>query len=129
MRKIKMRKITKIGIGAATVVAAAGTSLMAAPAAHASGTYEGCPYGAVCIYPANKGWNGGHPESGGVFWSRGAHNLSNQYGVHRVFNNQYGGWYATLNKGYNGRYPVFRINQYYYTDYNLTPINSISLVP
>lgn len=129
MRKIKMRKITKIGIGAATVVAAAGTSLMAAPAAHASGTYQGCPYGAVCIYPANKGWNGGHPESGGVFWSRGAHNLSNQYGVHRVFNNQYGGWYATLNKGYNGRYPVFRINQYYYTDYNLTPINSISLVP
>lgn len=59
----------------------------------------------------------------------GAHNLSNQYGVHRVFNNQYGGWYATLNKGYNGANPVFRINEYYYTDYNLTPINSVSLVP
>lgn len=121
-----MHRITKVAVGAALAVAAGGVSLAAAPSAHAAGTYEGCPYGAVCVYP-NASWNGGHPSA--EYWSRGAHNLSNQFGVHRVFNNQYGGWYATLNKGYNGKDPVFRINEYYYTDYNLTPINSISLEP
>lgn len=125
-----MHKITRVAAGAALAVAAGGVSLAAAPAAHAAGTYEGCPYGAVCVYPQNAGWNGGHPEPNGIFYSRGPHNLSNQYGVHYVFNNQYGGWYATLNKGYNGQNPVFRINQFTVaTNYNLTPINSISLEP
>ncbi len=124
-----MRHLTKIAVGAAALVAAGGTSVLAAPTAQAGGTYEGCPYGAVCIYPALKGWNNGHPEAGGIFWSRGAHNLSHQYGVHRVFNNQYNHWYATLDKHYGGGDPVFRINEYYVTDYNLTPINSITLKP
>lgn len=124
-----MRHITKVAVGATAAIAVAGTSLLSAPAAQASGTYEGCPSGAVCIYPANTGWNHGHPEAGGVFFSRGAHNLSHQYGVHRVFNNQYGGWYTTLDKRYGGGSPVFRINQFVYTDYNLSPINSVSLLP
>ncbi len=124
-----MHRIARIGIGTATVAAALGTSLLGAPAAQASGTVQGCPRGAVCIYPANKGYNHGHPEAGGIFWSRGPHNLKGQYGVHRVLNNQYGGWYVTLNKGSGGSHPAFRINEFYYTDYNLTPINSITLHP
>lgn len=107
----------------------AGAALFsAAPNASAAGTYKGCPYGAVCIYPQNAGWNGGHPERGGVYFSYGAHNLSNQFGNHYVFNNQYGGASVTLNKGYNGRSPYFDINQFTYCPCNLTPTNSITLI-
>ncbi|UIJ34318.1 hypothetical protein [Allobranchiibius sp. GilTou73] len=99
-----------------------------APAAHAGGTYEGCPYGAVCIYPQNAGWNGGHPEAGGVYWSYGAHNLSNQYGNHYVFNNQYGGARMAFNYGYNGTHRRSTMNAYTYVDLDLYPINSITLL-
>jgi hypothetical protein len=50
------------------------------------GEYEGCPYGAVCIYPRDKGWNNGKPSN--VYWSYGVHKLYNQIGNHYVFNNQ-----------------------------------------
>ncbi len=37
-----------------------------------------------------------------MYWSYGAHNLSNQYGDHYVFDNQYGGASMSLCTGYNG---------------------------
>jgi hypothetical protein len=49
---------------------------------------RGCPPGAVCIYPG-AGWNTDHPSQ--MPWSYGAHNLGNQTGRKRIFNNQYSG--------------------------------------
>lgn len=93
----------------------------------AGGTYEGCPYGDVCIYP-NASWNGGHPQSSqGEFFYFGCYDLVNQFGVHRVFNNQYGGATVTLYYGSGCTDPYFTIDQYTYSDVNLTPIYSISL--
>ena len=68
----------------------------AAQAKPAGSTYEGCKYGYVCIYPENKGWNGGHPSN--TYYTYGAHNLSNQLGHHYVFNNQSGGASVTLTR-------------------------------
>jgi len=54
----------------------AGLLCSAAPTASATvagGTVEGCPYGAVCIYPVNAGWNHGRPENRGIFWSYRVH--------------------------------------------------------
>lgn len=117
----------KATLGAAALAAAAVISLGPATVAQAAGTYQGCPYGAVCVYPQNAGWNGGHPSL--VFYSYGPHNLSNQFGKHLVFNNQSGGASSTLNKGYNGANPVWRINAFNYTpNYDMTPINSITLL-
>lgn len=122
-----MRK-TIIGLGA-TVLGAVGLTVSTVLPAQAAGAYKGCPYGAVCVYP-DASWNGGRPSL--VFWSYGGHNLSNQYGKHRVFNNQYGGAHAWLCEQYNGTnctpFPKgYPIEQYTYVDYNLTPINSILL--
>jgi hypothetical protein len=118
------RRVAAAGLAVAAVV---GVQTLVAPSAEAAGTYQGCPYGAVCVYPQNAGWNGGHPSL--FFYSYGAHNLSNQYGNHYVFNNQYGGASSTLNKGYNGASPYFRINAYNVCNCDLTPTNSITLLP
>jgi hypothetical protein len=123
-----MRRITKslvaLAFAAGAVTTVGATSAQAQPT---DGTYEGCPYGAVCIYPQNAGWNNGQPSD--FFYSYGAHNLSNQYGTHVVFNNQYGGATATLCDGYNGTNCglVLQANTYY--DPDLTSVNSILLQP
>lgn len=119
-----MRKFAK----AATTLAFAAALVTTAGAtnAQAAGTYEGCPYGYVCVYP-NASWNGGVPSL--KFYTYGAHNLSNQFGTHRVFNNQSDNAIARLCKNYGGTDCVFQINMFYYTDYDLTPINSIDLEP
>jgi hypothetical protein len=107
-------------VGASTATAAASNA--AIPAAY------GCPSGAVCVYPQNAGWNGGHPSL--FFYSYGAHNLSNQFGTHRVFNHQYGGLYAFASTclGYDGTGRTVRvIPRGSWSDENLTPINSIVL--
>lgn len=119
-----MRLTTKIALGAAASLLA---TLALAPAAQAKPreTY-GCPYGAVCLYPRDRGWNNSHPSY--VFWSYGPHNLTGQWGDHFVFNNQYGGAKVTLDKGYGGSNPVFTINAFSYTLYNLSPIDSVTLV-
>ncbi len=99
----------------------------AAPASAAGPSYYGCPYGAVCIY------NGSTPstgiERGGVYWSYGPHNLSNQFGYHYVVNNQYGGAWVETCTGYNGTGDgetiIFAAP--YGDSLYLTPINSIVL--
>lgn len=128
-----MRKILKTT--AAVALAAGATMAVTLPTAQAASTatsgtqqataaYQGCPSGAVCIYP-NASWNGGRPSH--VFYSYGGHNLSNQYGVHRVFNNQTGGATASFCWKYNGQDCRSWIPSWYYTDIDLTPINSIRL--
>jgi hypothetical protein len=131
-----MRKLAKALVGAGFATGAMAAMTVAAPAAQAAepapakaaagGTYQGCPYGAVCIYPRDKGWNNGKPSN--IYWSYGVHKLVNQVGVHMVFNNQYGGASAYLCKTYSGTNCPWYYPQYTANNYDLTPINSIKLV-
>ncbi|MER5636833.1 hypothetical protein ABT095_07755 [Kitasatospora sp. NPDC002227] len=89
--------------------------------------YQGCPSGAVCIYPAGTGWNGGHPSD--FYYSYGAHNLSNMNGTHRVFNNQTGGATMQTCTGWNGTGCQGYLLAFTYMDKDMTPINSIVLNP
>ncbi|MEU4191101.1 hypothetical protein AB0E69_04325 [Kribbella sp. NPDC026611] len=122
-----MRKITKVLSGAVAAVGALTALAVTAPAAQAAGTYQGCPYGAVCVYPQNTDWNNGHPSQ--ILWSYGVHKLSNQYGQHMVFNNQYGGAKAKLCKGWDGSNCVWYYDMYTANNYDLGPINTIVISP
>ncbi|MFG3053399.1 hypothetical protein ACGFZP_20955 [Kitasatospora sp. NPDC048239] len=111
------------GVAALAIAAAAVLSVDTTGAQAADGSWDGCPYGAVCIYPQDSPT--GSPTD--VFWSYGAHNLSNQNGWHWVLNNQSGGAHAHLCTGYNGagcNYDMAAQNGVYA---DLTPINSITL--
>jgi hypothetical protein len=85
---------------------------------------RGCPAGAVCIYP-HAGWNGNQPAL--VFWSYGAHNLSNQVGRKRIFNNQTGGAMARTCSGYDGQDCLGYVFPGDSVDLDFTPINSVVL--
>ncbi|MEV6844416.1 hypothetical protein [Actinoplanes sp. NPDC051411] len=105
----------------ATVLAGGATSASAATAKAANDGW-GCPSGYVCIIA---------PDGATIkskFYTYGAHNLSNIYGVNTVDNNQTGGATATLCYGYNG---VDCTGQTvvvgWVLHYNLTPYNSIRL--
>lgn len=116
-----MRSIARI----ATVTALVGASIGFGTAAQAAGTVEGCPSGYVCLYPQDAGWNGGVPSH--KWYTYGAHNLSNQYGTHRLFNNQTGGAIARNCTGYNGVGCQGALTPGYYIDVNYTPYNSVLL--
>jgi hypothetical protein len=88
---------------------------------------EGCPSGDACIYPENKGWNGGHPESNGYYYTYGVHELYGQYGDHYVFNNQTNNALVYLCKNTNGTNCYGPLYAGFYTNFDLTPINSIVL--
>lgn len=122
---------------AATLVTGVGIAATTAPA-NAAGAVHGCPYGAVCIYPQNAGWNNNHPSV--EYWSYGVHNLSNQVGKHVVLNNQYPdgtGWpVVALFTGYNAtgkateEYAPYNEQPFQgesWATVDLTPINSISM--
>jgi hypothetical protein len=91
----------------------------------------------VCIYPENTGFNGGHPESNGVFFSYTGHNLSNQYGAHKMVNNQTGDAGFGLCKGYGGSGGFARTTPIvaeegkapYSVTVQLSPVNSVDLRP
>lgn len=113
-----------------------GTPVAVAPLATGP-SYHGCPYGAVCVYPANTGWNGDHPKY--FFYSYAGHNIYGEYGTHRIADNQYGGHAAGLCAGSNGTggYAngpnlLGEGSSHYnplYWDENLTPVNSLDLRP
>ncbi|MEU9840946.1 hypothetical protein AB0C69_17160 [Actinomadura sp. NPDC048032] len=111
------------------VAAAAATSTNAAvttgtaAASTRQVTQAPCPSGAVCIYPNNS--QDGIPEN---YTRYGAHDLKNKYGVHLVINNQTGGAGLRFCYGRGGQQcgPVNGVGAY---RPNLTPINSIVLVP
>jgi hypothetical protein len=119
---VRTLKIIGATVGAVTIALAAG----AAPA-QAAGTIQGCPSGYVCLYPQNAGWNGGHPSY--KWYTYGAHNLSNQFGTHRFFNNQTGGAIARNCTGYNGTGCQGAQTAGTWWDYNYTPYNSVLLAP
>ncbi|WP_405467018.1 hypothetical protein OG783_32655 [Streptomyces jietaisiensis] len=114
-----MRKIAMPVAGAALLV---GAGLATAPGAQAA---TPCPSGAVCIRETN-----GTILSKNIFYSYGAHNLSNVTGYRVVVNSQTGGAGFQECLGYNGTNcsPVYRATgDYAAIDY--TPINSLVLVP
>ncbi|HEY3514873.1 MAG TPA: hypothetical protein VGL36_37170 [Kribbella sp.] len=122
MRKIAM---TAAGIAAAVI----GTGVAMAPSANAAtagatGTTASCPSGAVCLQEPN-----GSILSKNIWYSYGAHNLSNVIGTKVLINSQTGGAGFQICKGYNGTncYPVQRYPGAY-LPYDFTPINSIVLV-
>jgi hypothetical protein len=127
-RALTHRSIRKLALYVAAATAAvAGVVSVPASADAATYTVHGCPSGYLCVYPQNAGWNGDRPSL--KYYSYGYHNIHNQYGTHRVLNNQYGGAYAWLCPGYNGTAsgPYEGMSQDHWGDYNLTPINSIVL--
>jgi hypothetical protein len=75
----------------------------------------------VCLYPG--GDDSGDPAT---YYRYGVYNLSNQFGVHLIVNNQTGGAAFRLCYGYNGQRCGDRRGPGLYHE-NLTPINSIVL--
>ncbi|WP_406148280.1 hypothetical protein [Streptomyces sp. NBC_01012] len=121
-----MRKIVRATVAltfAAGAVLATGAASQAAESG-AQATVHGCKAGYVCVYPG-AGWNGDKPTL--TYYTYGAHNLVNQFGTHRVFNNQTGGASVALCTGYDGVNCGTKGYPGQYTDANLTPINSIKL--
>lgn len=121
----------KLGRIAATLTLAAGVVTVAGATAQADtlgaqGIWQGCPVGYVCIYP-DASWNNGVPEH--KYYTYGAHNLVNEYGVHRIVNNQTGDATVQLCLGYNGVDCGGKMKPGTIRDANLTPINSIRLAP
>lgn len=123
--------IRKLLRAAAVAVVAACTLALSGPvdAAEASTTVHGCSAGYFCIYASTATYNAGQPSY--TFYTYGAHNIYNQYGVHWVFNHQTGGAQSVLCEGWNGNAPAdFAIsNPNYAYQYDLSPINSIVLDP
>jgi hypothetical protein len=120
MRKIA---ITAAGIAAAVI----GTGVALAPTANAAttGTATACPSGAVCIREPN-----GTIYGKNIFYSYGAHNLSNVIGNKVLVNNQTGGAGYKVCFGYNGTGGCSNVIRWTgpSAPYNMTPINSIVLV-
>lgn len=111
--------------GAITTVGAA--EAQASPSK--TGTYHGCPYGYVCIYGSNKvdSWDGDSPSN--LYYSYTYYNLRNQYGPHRIFNNQSGSATVRTCTGYYGTGCQFTLAAQKSIVMDLTPINSITLQP
>ncbi|WP_219825948.1 hypothetical protein [Nonomuraea typhae] len=113
----QLRSILTTGTAA---TALAGSMLLGAGTAHAAS----CPSGAVCLQEPD-----GSIQSRNIWYSYGAHNLSNVFGTKVLINHQTGGAGFQICKGYNGTdcYPVLR-GVGAYAPYDFTPINSIVLV-
>ncbi|MEV7778310.1 hypothetical protein [Kitasatospora sp. NPDC088351] len=118
-----MRRI--LHAAAALALATAAITVLTVTGAQAAdgGSWENCPHGAVCVYPQDSPAT--TPTD--VFWSYGAHNLSNQHGNHWVLNNQSGGAHAHLCTGYNGTGCGYDIPAQNGVHADLGPINSITL--
>lgn len=113
------KHVAGLTLAAGTIL---GTSLLAAPAAQAA---PRCPSGAVCIVETNETTI----LAKNIFYSYGAHNLSNVTGRRILINSQTGGagFQVCLNYGGTNCSPVVR-GTGTYTPYDMTPINSIRLV-
>ena len=128
MTTIQLRR-SALGVLAALMLAMTALVGISGPAQAAypdppAADKTGCPRGAVCVYP-NGSWNGGNPTY--VFWSYDAHKIYNQYGIHRVYNNQTDDARAYICENGNGTSCTYYIPAGTYYDYNLSPINSVKL--
>ncbi len=92
-----------------------------------TGTHQGTRHGWVGIYPQGGGWNGANPSD--TYFHYGAHNLVDQYGIHRILNNQTGNAGVRLCTGFDGTDRGGKLAPGSWADVDLTPINSIVLEP
>ncbi|MFJ8310438.1 MULTISPECIES: hypothetical protein [unclassified Streptomyces] len=115
-----MRKIATTAAGLALAVVTLG--LAAAPNAAAA---TPCPSGAFCIRETD-----GSILNQNIFYSYGSHNLSNVTGERVLVNSQTGGAGFQLCFGYDGVNcsDVDRATGEF-APYDMTPINSVVLVP
>ncbi|MEV7657791.1 hypothetical protein AB0O39_26945 [Streptomyces anulatus] len=115
-----MRKLAATAAGMALALGTLG--LTTAPSASAA---TPCPSGAVCIRETN-----GSILSRNIFYSYGAHNLSNVTGNRVLVNNQTGGAGFQVCYGYNGGGGCSDVMRGVgeSAPYNMTPINSVVLV-
>ncbi|MYT30115.1 MULTISPECIES: hypothetical protein [unclassified Streptomyces] len=115
-----MRKIALTAAGLSLAVGSLG--VVFAPSAVAA---TPCPSGAFCIREADGSILGKN-----IFYSYGAHNLSNVIGDRVLVNSQTGGAGFQLCFGYNGVNcsEVDRATGEF-APYDMTPINSVVLVP
>lgn len=129
------RRIGTIALAASTIlVTGVGVAVPATASVRPAQASHGCPYGDVCIYPQNAGWNGDRPSL--KYYKYGCYNLSNQVGTHRVFNNQISTRsdpdpvvYGDKAFGCTSTTAVFQVAVTgTYKDVNLTPVNGIRLV-
>ena len=119
----RFRKTVTGVLASAALTVTALIGMSGAAQADVTSSAHGCPSGAVCIYPDDS-WNG---DPTYVFWSYDTHLIYNQYGEHRVFNNQTGNAWASLSRTSDGNTPVSYVAPGSWTDTNLTPINAVSL--
>lgn len=112
----------KIAMTVAALALAVGSGLAVAPSANAA---TACPSGALCIRETN-----GSILSQNIFYSYGYHNLSNVTGNRVLVHNQTGGAGFQVCYGYNGANcsAVVRATGEF-APYDMTPINSVVLVP
>jgi hypothetical protein len=127
-----MRNRTKAAITAAVTLVVGG-GLTAVPA-HAD--VIGCPPGWACIYAPSSAPLTDRLEPYYAFYTYGAHDIHNMYGVKGVCNQQTGGAVVRLYSGYGGTGTVLKtIKGSAYpgfgncVDVNLTPVNSMKLSP
>jgi hypothetical protein len=122
-----MHRMRRLGVILAAVTSMVGLGLATSSTAQAAPSgaqdYAGCATGYACIYPDGS-WNSNPTNS---YYTYGVHQLYNQFGVHRVFNNQTGGAKVWVCKNTNGTDCTGPITEYTYWDINLTPYNSIKL--
>lgn len=121
MRAIRRAKLAALAVAALAVP----TGLVAATAGVAqAATYYGCPDGYACIYPTGS-WT--TPEH--KYYDYGTYKLYDEYGTHKLFNHQSGGaimWICTDSNGKNCPYYIPTGSN---SNIDLTPYNSIKLVP
>ncbi|MFC3990042.1 hypothetical protein [Actinoplanes siamensis] len=121
-----MRFIKKLAAGlAGTGIVAGAVVTSANPALASNETRAGCPSGYVCLYNTTS-------YDSGILakWSSsGAHNLSNVYNDHVIYNNQTDNWIFKVCTGYNGAGCGAAYPQDTAWVLNFTPINSVYVGP
>jgi hypothetical protein len=126
----KMKNKLRTMLAAASVVAAAGTTvLVGSGAAFANNgvPWDGCPDGYVCIYAEGVHDNINASNITNEYYRYGTYNLSNQVNWHWILNNQNGA-YVKLCTGYNGTGDCSDVQGPGHGEWrDLTPINSIVL--
>jgi hypothetical protein len=100
-------------------------TVIVVPAAPAV-TSDGCPDGYVCMYTV-AGWQDQQPEH--KYFDYGYYNLSREIGPRVIVNNQTGGATVTGYYNYGGTGPAWTLRGQQEDEYNITPINSIGLIP
>jgi len=122
---MRLRRSLSVAAAVAGVLLSA-TALTPAANAAAAKSRHGCPSGYVCIYPG-KGWHNNKPSH--KYYKYGCYKLYNQYGTHRVLNNQTGyaptDGYTSSNCGKGFKFYIASGGAW--ADVNLSPVNSIDL--